>query len=270
MNVAAFYPQVAPVSLRQCGALPVPGARAIKVGPRRSMISCWPLIIKQYPTRDPAPMERRRSAGGCLNAAARQMLLPCSRHHPKILRIDDTEIVGDRIAEFGPVAGHFFAHPGRVARRQLRHRPVRAASAREMASCVILPHAREASRDLTDAARRTSSIGPAADAAPWRVRATTARCSRSYAIALPPCLTWGRAMSAPIRPSLMMPACIVRPYPSLSWLGSRGLASILAGRRSKRDARARKRVATGRLLQPQVSLIVLPRSAMRRPPCLAR
>jgi hypothetical protein len=35
--------------------------------------------------------------------------IPCSRHHPKILRIDDTEIIGDRIAEFGPVAGHFFA-----------------------------------------------------------------------------------------------------------------------------------------------------------------
>jgi hypothetical protein len=35
--------------------------------------------------------------------------IPCSRHDPKIVWVDDAEIVGDRIAEVGPVAGNFFA-----------------------------------------------------------------------------------------------------------------------------------------------------------------
>jgi hypothetical protein len=46
---------------------------------------------------------------GDRRASLSKIAIPCSRHHPKILRIDDTEIVGDRIAEFGPVARHFFA-----------------------------------------------------------------------------------------------------------------------------------------------------------------
>src|ERR1700676_4374747 len=35
--------------------------------------------------------------------------IPRSRHDPKILWVDDAKIVGDRIAEIGPVAGNFFA-----------------------------------------------------------------------------------------------------------------------------------------------------------------
>jgi hypothetical protein len=35
--------------------------------------------------------------------------IPRSRHNPKILWVDDAEIVGDRIAEVGPIPWHFFA-----------------------------------------------------------------------------------------------------------------------------------------------------------------
>ena len=33
----------------------------------------------------------------------------CSRHNPKILRIDDTKIIGDQIAEVRPVSRDFFS-----------------------------------------------------------------------------------------------------------------------------------------------------------------
>ena len=38
-----------------------------------------------------------------------KVTIPRSPHNPKILWVDDAEIVGDRIAEVGPVARNFFA-----------------------------------------------------------------------------------------------------------------------------------------------------------------
>ena len=44
--------------------------------------------------------------------------IPCSRHDPKILRLDDAKVVSDLIAEDGPIAGDFFAQEaeGRVGK----------------------------------------------------------------------------------------------------------------------------------------------------------
>jgi hypothetical protein len=44
--------------------------------------------------------------------------IPCSRHDPKILRLDDAKVVGDLIAENGPIAGDLFAQEaeGRVGK----------------------------------------------------------------------------------------------------------------------------------------------------------
>jgi hypothetical protein len=38
--------------------------------------------------------------------------IPCSRQNPKLLRVDDAEVVGDRITKFWPVFGDFFAQEG--------------------------------------------------------------------------------------------------------------------------------------------------------------
>src|SRR5271155_6213484 len=51
-----------------------------------------------------------------LRWAMRFVTIPCARHDPKILRLDDAKVVGDLIAENGPIAGDFFAQEaeGRV------------------------------------------------------------------------------------------------------------------------------------------------------------
>ena len=37
-----------------------------------------------------------------------QGIIPCSRHDPKILWVDDAKIVGDRITEVCPIPGNCF------------------------------------------------------------------------------------------------------------------------------------------------------------------
>ena len=44
-----------------------------------------------------------------LNRSAVQYTIPGSSHNPKILWVDDAEIVGDRIAEVRPIPGNFVA-----------------------------------------------------------------------------------------------------------------------------------------------------------------
>jgi hypothetical protein len=43
------------------------------------------------------------------DAADHDIDIPRSRHNPKILWIDDAEIVGDRITEVRPIPGNFFS-----------------------------------------------------------------------------------------------------------------------------------------------------------------
>src|SRR5271169_6875857 len=50
-----------------------------------------------------------------LDPSAHRLDIPCSRHDPKILRLDDAKVVGDLIAEDGPIAGDFFAQEPSVA-----------------------------------------------------------------------------------------------------------------------------------------------------------
>jgi hypothetical protein len=51
----------------------------------------------------------RGSLFGCVNGCGGLDYIPGSRQNPKILWVDDAEVVGDRIAKALPVFGDFFA-----------------------------------------------------------------------------------------------------------------------------------------------------------------
>src|ERR1700686_4921920 len=69
-------------------------------------------MTKRAPARSNPELMMPRNASAisrlCFMAASISSI-PRSRHDPKILWVDDAKIVGDRIAEIGPVAGNFFA-----------------------------------------------------------------------------------------------------------------------------------------------------------------
>ena len=77
----------------------------------RATYSPWAFLVR---TRDGITAV----AGQCCNARLRRgrrslryrhyLVIPRSRHNPKILGIDDAEIVGDRITEVRPIPRNFF------------------------------------------------------------------------------------------------------------------------------------------------------------------
>ena len=48
-------------------------------------------------------------SGPTIASITRTRTIPRSRHDPKILRIDDAKVVGDRITQVRPIPGNFFA-----------------------------------------------------------------------------------------------------------------------------------------------------------------
>src|SRR6516162_3111140 len=70
-------------------------------------------LSMSHPDRARRPSRRRflsrSQALACVRAIARSATIPLRLEYPKIGRIDDAEIVADRIAEDGPVFRHLLA-----------------------------------------------------------------------------------------------------------------------------------------------------------------
>ena len=86
---------------------------AVPVYVRDSLESKWISVFPEPADQDEIALSKMAaSLSSALNRPVIAFIIhdiPRSRENPKIFRIDDTKIVGDRIAEFRPSAGNIFA-----------------------------------------------------------------------------------------------------------------------------------------------------------------
>src|SRR5215471_10206743 len=84
-----------------------------RASPLRRFRNCYPTGTPTWPEKPSSPANRSTSISTVCRTSARipssNPTIPLRLEYPKIGRIDDAEIVGDRIAEDSPVFRHLLA-----------------------------------------------------------------------------------------------------------------------------------------------------------------